>query len=81
MVGWVRIEDDRKEMTSFCIIYAQSVKNTDLVSVKNLLTDGGYTGEKFAKMVCEIIGTKGEINNLAEEQRGIFTMLLRCMKH
>ena len=114
-MGWIRIKDGRKEMTSFCIIDTQSVKNTNtaenkgydagkkisgikrhifvdtqglphgicvttanvsdrdgaillfeqakdnLVSVKNVLTDGGYTGLKFATRVCEIIGAKVEV--------------------
>ena len=34
MVGLIRIEDGRKETTSFCIIDAQSVKNTDTAENK-----------------------------------------------
>lgn len=115
MVIWKRIEDGRKETTSFCIIDAQSVKNTDtaenkgydagkkisgikrhiavdsqglphaiyvttanvtdrsgailmlenskdnLTAVQNILTDGGYTGEKFADKVNEILGATVEV--------------------
>ena len=115
MVGEVRIKHGRKAATSFCIIDAQSVKNTDtaeekgydagkkvsgikrhvavdsqglphaiaittanvtdregaltalscakknLSQVVNILADGGYTGEKFAASVKEIIGAEVEI--------------------
>jgi transposase len=117
MVGEVRINHGRKEQTSFCIIDAQSVKNTDtaeekgydagkkvsgikrhiavdtqglphaigittanvtdregalttlfsnknkehLKKVKNVLTDGGYSGEKFANSVKELIGSNVEV--------------------
>ena len=111
----IRTENGRKETTSFCIIDAQSVKNTDtaenkgydagkkvsgikrhiavdtqglphaiyittanvtdrngailmfdnakdnLVTVENVLTDGGYTGEKFATKVHEMIGATVEV--------------------
>lgn len=111
----IRTNNGRKETTSFCIIDAQSVKNTDtaenkgydagkkvsgikrhiavdtqglphaiyittanvtdcdgailmfdnakdnLVTVKNVLTDGGYTGERFATKVREIIGATVEV--------------------
>lgn len=33
----------------------------DLVTVENVLTDGGYTGEKFAAKVREIIGATVEV--------------------
>lgn len=114
MVGQVRSEQGRKEYTSFCIIDAQSVKNTDtaeekgydagkkvsgikrhiavdtqglphaigittanvtdregalttlfggkhqqaLKQVESILVDGGYTGEKFANCIKELIGAK-----------------------
>lgn len=117
MVGQVRIKDGRKEQTSFCIIDAQSVKNTDTAEekgydagkkvsgikrhiavdtqglphaigittanvtdrdgalitlfggkhnknfkkVKKILVDGGYTGEKFAQSVKELIGSTVEV--------------------
>jgi len=105
----------RKEKTSFCIVDAQSVKNTDtakekgydaggkapgikrhvavdtqglphgiaittaditdragaitlvtqakatLSDVKNMLADGGYTGEPFAASIKEILGARVEI--------------------
>jgi transposase len=105
----------RKEQTSFCIIDAQSVKNTDtaeekgydagkkisgikrhvavdtqglphalcvttanvtdregaltmfsqakdnLCQVSNILTDGGYSGEKFSEAVKDIIGATVEV--------------------
>ena len=111
----VRIENGRNGKTSFCIIDAQSVKNTDtaenkgydagkkisgikrhiavdtqglphaihittanisdregallmfkaekenLIDVENVLVDGGYTGEKFAKAVDEIIEATVEV--------------------
>ena len=111
----IRVDDGRKEKTSFCIIDAQSVKNTDtaknkgydagkkvsgikrhiavdtnglphaihvttadvtdragaleaisaqqddLSEVLNLLVDGGYTGEKFAASVKEIINATVEV--------------------
>lgn len=115
MVGEVRVNKGRKEHTSFCIIDAQSVKNTDtaeekgydagkkvsgikrhiavdtqglphaisvttadvtdrqgalialsgakenLADVKNILADGGYSGENFAKAIENLIGAKVEI--------------------
>ena len=115
MVGEVRQNNGRKEKTSFIIIDAQSVKNTDtaenkgydagkkisgikrhiavdtqgllhainittanitdrdgaieafslhkniLSEVKNVLADGGYTGEKFANSVLEVLGNRVEI--------------------
>lgn len=115
MVGEERINHGRKEATSFCIIDAQSVKNTDtaeekgydagkkvsgikrhvavdtqglphaiavtianitdregaltmiaqskenLSHVSNLLVDGGYSGDKFAEAVNEIIGATVEV--------------------
>ncbi|WP_434062186.1 IS5 family transposase [Candidatus Rhabdochlamydia oedothoracis] len=115
LVGEVRKSSGRKEKTSFVIIDAQSVKNTDtaekkgydagkkisgikrhiavdtqglphaihittanitdrngcieafslhknnLFCVKNVLADGGYSGEKFAKSVQEILGCILEI--------------------
>ena len=111
----IRVSDGRKEKTSFCIVDAQSVKNTDtaeekgydagkkvsgikrhiavdtnglphaigvttanvtdrkgaleifstqkdnLSEVTNVLVDGGYTGEKFASSVKEIIGATVEV--------------------
>jgi transposase len=114
-VGEIRIKDGRKSKTSFCIIDAQSVKNTDtankkgydagkkvsgikrhiavdtqglphaihittanvtdrdgaismfekatdsLSEVVNVLTDGGYTGIKFADKVKEILGATVEV--------------------
>ncbi len=115
MVGEVRKAHGRQEKTSFVIIDAQSVKNTDtaenkgydagkkvsgikrhivvdtqglphaihitpanvtdrngaiaalsvhkndLLAVKNVLADGGYSGEKFAKSVQTILGSRVEI--------------------
>lgn len=117
MVGQVRSKHGRKELTSFCIIDAQSVKNTDtaeekgydagkkvsgikrhiavdtqglphaigittanvtdregalitlfggkhqqrLKQVKKVLVDGGYTGEKFANCIKELIGAEVEV--------------------
>ena len=112
MVGEVRKAHGRQEKTSFVIIDAQSVKNTDtaenkgydagkkvsgikrhiavdtqglphaihittanvtdrngaiaalsvhkndLLAVKNVLADGGYSGEKFAKSVQTILGSR-----------------------
>lgn len=116
-VGEARIKDGRKEQTSFCIVDAQSVKNTDtaeekgydagkkvsgikrhiavdtqglphaiaittanvtdregalialadskqkqnLTHVENILVDGGYSGEKFAEAVKELLGSKVEV--------------------
>ncbi len=115
MVSKSRIQDNRESKTSFCIIDAQSVKNTDtakqkgydagkkvsgikrhiavdtqglphaihvttanvtdrdgavsmfekatdsLENVVNVLTDGGYTGVKFADKVKEILGANVEV--------------------
>lgn len=115
MVGEVRVKQGRKEQTSFCIVDAQSVKNTDtaeqkgydagkkvsgikrhaavdilglphsicvttadvtdragalsmfsvakenLTRVSNVLVDGGYTGEKFAEAVKEMIGANVQV--------------------
>ena len=115
MVGEVRNQDGRKSKTSFCIIDAQSVKNTDtaenkgydagkkisgikrhiavdtqglphaiyittanvtdrdgalsmfieakdnLSNVQNVLADGGYTGDKFAGEVMDIIEATVEV--------------------
>lgn len=117
MVGQVRSEQGRKEHTSFCIVDAQSVKNTDtaeekgydagkkvsgikrhiavdtqglphaigittanvtdregalttlfggkhqhgLKQIENILVDGGYTGDKFANCIKELIGAKVEV--------------------
>lgn len=120
MVGEVRKAHGRQEQTSFVIIDAQSVKNTDtaenkgydagkkisgikrhiavdtqglphvihitpanvtdrngaiealslrkndLLLVKNVLVDGGYSGEKFAKSVQEILGSRVEIAKRSE---------------
>lgn len=116
-MGEVRIKDGRKEQTSFCIVDAQSVKNTDtaeekgydagkkvsgikrhiavdtqglphaiavttanvtdrngalialsdakqqqnLTQVVSILTDGGYSGEKFAEEVNVLLGAKVEV--------------------
>jgi transposase len=111
----IRIENGRNDKTSFCIVDAQSVKNTDtaenkgydagkkisgikrhiavdtqglphaihittanvtdrdgallmfktekdhLKNVENVLVDGGYTGEKFALAVNEILGATVEV--------------------
>ncbi len=111
----IRILNDRNGKTSFCIVDAQSVKNTDtaenkgydagkkisgikrhiavdtqglphaihittanvtdrdgallmfkaekdnLIKVENVLVDGGYTGEKFALAVNEILGATVEV--------------------
>ncbi|WP_410529794.1 IS5 family transposase [Wolbachia endosymbiont (group A) of Cydia strobilella] len=119
-VGEVRINNGRKEKTSFCIIDAQSVKNTDtaeskgydagkkisgikrhiavdtqglphavyvttvdttdrssamkmvesarenLSEVKNVLVDAGYTGEKFATQIKDIIGATVEVIKRSE---------------
>ena len=116
----IRINDGRNEKTSFCIVDAQSVKNTDtaeekgydggkkisgikrhiavdtqglphsiavttanvtdrdgavlmftnekenLKEVKNVLVDGGYTGEKFANEVQEILGATVEVAKRSE---------------
>ena len=115
MVTEERIKDGRNGKTSFCVIDAQSVKNTDtaenkgydagkkvsgikrhiavdtqglphaihittanvtdregsilmfeagkdnLINVKNILVDGGYTGDKFATAVNEILGATVEV--------------------
>jgi len=115
LVAEIRIKNGRKGKTSFCIVDAQSVKNTDtakykgydagkkisgikrhiavdtqglphaihittanitdregallmfeaekenLTNVENILVDGGYTGEKFAKSVNEVIGANIEV--------------------
>ena len=115
MVGAVRKSNGRKEKTTFCILDAQSVKNTDtaeekgydagkkvsgikrhiavdtnglphaiavttanvtdrdggilmtrqatenLSEVKNMLVDGGYTGEKFAIAIKGCIGATVEV--------------------
>lgn len=115
MVGETRKHKGRNEHTSFCIIDAQSVKNTDtaeakgydagkkisgikrhiavdtnglphaihvttanvtdrdgaiqmffpvkhcLSSVENILVDGGYTGEKFAEAIKEMLGATVEV--------------------
>lgn len=115
MVGEARQNNGRKEKTSFLIVDAQSVKNTDtaeqkgfdggklvsgikrhigvdtqglphmllvttanvtdragalegfalhketLSEVKNVLVDGGYTGENFAAAVDEILGATVEV--------------------
>lgn len=115
MVTKIRIKNGRNGKTSFCIVDAQSVKNTDtaknkgydagkkisgikrhiavdtqglphsiqvttanvtdregallmfkagkdnLKNVKNVLVDGGYTGEKFAQSVNEVIGASVEV--------------------
>lgn len=115
MVTEIRTQDNRKEKTSFCIVDAQSVKNTDtaenkgydagkkvsgikrhiavdtqglphaicittanvtdregallmfktrkdnLSNVKNVLVDGGYTGDTFAKAVEDILGASVEV--------------------
>ena len=115
LVAKTRTDNGRNKKTSFCIIDAQSVKNTDtaeekgydagkkvsgikrhiavdtqgllhaihittanitdrdgavlmfneakdnLSEVKNVLTDGGYTGDNFAKQVKDIIGAGVEV--------------------
>lgn len=115
MVGKIRICNGRTEKTSFCIVDAQSVKNTDtaekkgydagkkisgikryiavdtnglphaieittanvtdregaifmseqhkenLSNVKNMLVDGGYTGEKFTEAIKQILGAAVEV--------------------
>ncbi len=115
MVAEVRTNNGRTEKTSFCIVDAQSVKNTDtaeekgydagkkvsgikrhiavdtqglphaievttanvtdrdgaialaerskenLSEVENILVDGGYTGEKFATHIRDIIGAEVEV--------------------
>jgi transposase len=120
LVGEVRIASGRTKTTSFCIIDAQSVKNTDtakekgydagkkvsgikrhiavdtqglphaihittanvtdragaiemakswhdnLASVKNVLVDGGYTGEPFANAIQEILGATVEVVKRSE---------------
>lgn len=120
LVGKVRIENNRNEKTSFIIIDAQSVKNTDtaedkgydggkkvsgikrhiavdthglphaiyvttanisdrngailmfkkskdnLTKVVNVLTDVGYTGEKFEKEVMSIIDASVEVAKRSE---------------
>ena len=120
MVAKVRTSDGRIEKTSFCIVDAQSVKNTDtadekgydggkkisgikrhiavdtqglphaiaittanvtdrdgaimmisdslenLSDVKNILVDGGYTGEKFAEQIKNLIGSEVEVAKRSE---------------
>lgn len=120
MVGKVRQNNGREEKTSFIIVDAQSVKNTDtakekgydggkkvsgikrhivvdtqglphcihittanvtdrngaleafslyeaaLSEVKNVLVDGGYTGEKFAGSVKELLGCTVEVAKRSE---------------
>ena len=120
MVQKIRIDDGREEKTSFVIIDAQSVKNTDtaenkgydagkkvsgikrhsavdtqglphaihittanitdregaivmmsdakknLENVKNVLVDGGYSGEKFSSEINEIIGAAVEVAKRSE---------------
>lgn len=115
MVVKIRTENGRNGKTSFCIVDAQSVKNTDtaenkgydagkkisgikrhiavdtqglphaicittanitdregallmfeaekdnLINVENVLVDGGYTGEKFANSVKEILNAAVEV--------------------
>jgi transposase len=115
LIGEVRVKSGRNEKTSFCIIDAQSVKNTDtaeakgydagkkvsgikrhiavdtqgfphaihittanitdrdgavamaekdtesLSNVENVLADGGYTGEKFATKIKEILNASVEV--------------------
>lgn len=115
IVGEVRTTNGRTEKTSFCIVDAQSVKNTDtaeekgydagkkvsgmkrhiavdtqglphaitvttanvtdragavimsehnkenLSEVKNMLVDGGYTGEPFAEKINEILGATVQV--------------------
>jgi transposase len=115
LVGKTRKKDNREEKTTFCIVDAQSVKNTDtaekkgydagkkvsgikrhiavdtqglphaiyistadvtdrngavamftetkdnLTEVKNVLVDGGYTGETFANEVKNILGAGVEV--------------------
>lgn len=127
MVGKARINSGRNEKTSFCIVDAQSVKNTDtaeekgydagkkvsgikrhiavdtqglphaiyittanvtdrngsilmfekakdnLVNVKNVLADGGYTGENFAAKIKEIIGAGVEV--VKRNELGKFVVL------
>lgn len=122
MVGRARTKHGRKPTTSFCIIDAQSVKNTDtaeekgydagkkvsgikrhiavdtqglphaigittanvsdregavttlfgekhqqsLEDVQKVLADGGYTGEKFAQSIKDLIGAEVEIAKRSE---------------
>lgn len=120
MVGEARINNGRNMKTSFCIIDAQSVKNTDtaenkgydagkkvsgikrhiavdteglphaihittanitdregaeiminnekekLSAVKNVLVDGGYTGEAFAEKIRTILGATVEVAKRSE---------------
>ena len=115
MVGEIRINNGRNTKTSFCIVDAQSIKNTDtaenkgydagkkisgikrhiavdtqglphaiyittanigdrdgaevmisnekenLSDVKNVLVDGGYTGEPFSEKIKNILGATVEI--------------------
>jgi transposase len=120
LVGEIRTNDGREEATSFCIVDAQSVKNTDtaenkgydagkkvsgikrhiavdtqglphaihittanitdrdgaitmvikakdnLINVENILVDGGYSGENFAKEIKNIIGATVEVAKRSE---------------
>ncbi len=120
MVQQIRVDDGRKEKTSFIIVDAQSVKNTDtaenkgydagkkvsgikrhiavdtqgmphaihittanisdregakelmnaekenLVNVRNVLVDGGYSGEKFSLEIKNIIGANVEVAKRSE---------------
>ena len=120
MVGEARTGTGRNEKTSFCIVDAQSVKNTDtaknkgydggkkisgikrhiavdtqglphgiaittanvtdregavlmfanekgdLAEVKNVLVDGGYTGERFAVQIKELIKAGVEVAKRSE---------------
>lgn len=115
MVGKVRVKHGRNEQTGFCIVDAQSVKNTDtaeqkrydagkkvsgikhhiaadtqdlphgilvttanitdkqgalslfsdakdnLSEVKNILVDGGYSGDKFSEAVTTLFGETVEV--------------------
>jgi transposase len=120
LVQKIRVEDGREEKTSFVIVDAQSVKNTDtaenkgydagkkvsgikrhiavdtqglphaihittanitdregavemmsdakenLENVKNVLVDGGYSGEKFSSEINEMIGATVEVAKRSE---------------
>ena len=129
-MGEIRIRDGRKSKTSFCIIDAQSVKNTDtaaykgydagkkisgikrhiavdtqglphaihittanvtdrdgaismfkkatspLTEVVNVLTDGGYTGTRFANEVKEILGASVEVVKRNELHKFVVLVLV-----
>ncbi|NBX50106.1 IS5/IS1182 family transposase, partial [bacterium] len=85
LVREIRTKNGRSAKTSFCIVDAQSVKNTDtaeekgydagkkvsgikrhiatenLFEVEKMVTDGGYTEERFATAIFETIEAEVEV--------------------